>query len=46
MKDMLPGLFAGRTRKRRLRVPEALDAQIRAQFPVRLPREHMRAPAS
>ena len=26
MKDMLPGLFAGRTRKRRLRVPEALDA--------------------
>ena len=25
MKDMLPGLFAGRTRKRRLRVPEALD---------------------
>ena len=26
MKDMLPGLFAGRTRKRRLRVPEALEA--------------------
>ena len=26
MKDMLPGLFAGRTRKRKLRVPEALDA--------------------
>ncbi len=26
MKDMLPGLFQGRTRKRRLRVPEALDA--------------------
>src|SRR5687768_4198298 len=26
MKDMLPGLFAGRTRKRRLRVPDALDA--------------------
>ncbi|MEX1128161.1 MAG: ATP-dependent protease ATPase subunit HslU [Vicinamibacterales bacterium] len=25
MKDMLPGLFAGRTRKRRLRVPEALE---------------------
>src|SRR5688500_5193239 len=25
MKDMLPGLFAGRTRKRRLRVLEALD---------------------
>jgi ATP-dependent HslUV protease ATP-binding subunit HslU len=26
VKDMLPGLFQGRTRKRRLRVPEALDA--------------------
>jgi len=26
-------------------VPEAIDAQIRAQFPVRLPREHMRAAA-
>jgi ATP-dependent HslUV protease ATP-binding subunit HslU len=26
MKDMLPGLFQGRTRKRRLRVPEALTA--------------------
>jgi len=26
-------------------VPEALDERIRAQFPVRLPREHMRAPA-
>ena len=26
MKDMLPGLFAGRTRKRKLRVPEALEA--------------------
>jgi ATP-dependent HslUV protease ATP-binding subunit HslU len=25
MKDMLPGLFAGRTRKRRLRVPEAIE---------------------
>jgi ATP-dependent HslUV protease ATP-binding subunit HslU len=26
MKDMLPGLFQGRTRKRRLRVPEATEA--------------------
>jgi ATP-dependent HslUV protease ATP-binding subunit HslU len=26
VKDMLPGLFQGRTRKRRMRVPEALDA--------------------
>jgi ATP-dependent HslUV protease ATP-binding subunit HslU len=26
VKDMLPGLFGGRTRKRRLRVPEALEA--------------------
>jgi ATP-dependent HslUV protease ATP-binding subunit HslU len=26
MKDMLPGLFQGRTRKRRLRIPEALEA--------------------
>jgi ATP-dependent HslUV protease ATP-binding subunit HslU len=26
VKDMLPGLFQGRTRKRRLRVPEAFDA--------------------
>ena len=26
MKDILPGLFQGRTRKRRLRVPEALEA--------------------
>jgi ATP-dependent HslUV protease ATP-binding subunit HslU len=26
VKDMLPGLFQGRTKKRRLRVPEALDA--------------------
>ena len=26
VKDMLPGLFQGRTRKRRLRVPEALEA--------------------
>ncbi len=26
VKDMLPGLFQGRTRKRKLRVPEALDA--------------------
>ena len=26
MKDMLPGLFQGRTKKRKLRVPEALDA--------------------
>jgi ATP-dependent HslUV protease ATP-binding subunit HslU len=26
MKDMLPGLFQGRTKKRRLRIPEALDA--------------------
>jgi ATP-dependent HslUV protease ATP-binding subunit HslU len=26
MKDMLPGLFQGRTKKRRLRVPEALEA--------------------
>jgi ATP-dependent HslUV protease ATP-binding subunit HslU len=26
IKDMLPGLFQGRTKKRRLRVPEALDA--------------------
>ena len=26
MKDMLPGLFAGRTRKRKLRVAEALEA--------------------
>jgi ATP-dependent HslUV protease ATP-binding subunit HslU len=26
MKDMLPGLFQGRTKKRRLRVPEALQA--------------------
>jgi ATP-dependent HslUV protease ATP-binding subunit HslU len=26
VKDMLPGLFQGRTRKRRLRIPEALDA--------------------
>src|SRR3982751_4744941 len=25
MKDMLPGLFQGRTKKRRVRVPEALD---------------------
>jgi ATP-dependent HslUV protease ATP-binding subunit HslU len=25
MKDMLPGLFQGRTRKRRLRIPEALE---------------------
>jgi len=26
VKDMLPGLFQGRTKKRKLRVPEALDA--------------------
>jgi ATP-dependent HslUV protease ATP-binding subunit HslU len=26
VKDMLPGLFQGRTRKRKLRVPDALDA--------------------
>jgi ATP-dependent HslUV protease ATP-binding subunit HslU len=26
IKDMLPGMFQGRTKKRRLRVPEALDA--------------------
>ena len=26
VKDMLPGLFGGRTKKRRLRVPEALEA--------------------
>jgi ATP-dependent HslUV protease ATP-binding subunit HslU len=26
VKDMLPGLFQGRTRKRRLRIPEALEA--------------------
>ena len=26
VKDMLPGLFQGRTKKRRVRVPEALDA--------------------
>jgi ATP-dependent HslUV protease ATP-binding subunit HslU len=26
VKDMLPGLFQGRTKKRRMRVPEALDA--------------------
>ncbi|HTL44274.1 MAG TPA: ATP-dependent protease ATPase subunit HslU [Vicinamibacterales bacterium] len=26
MKDMLPGLFQGRTKKRRVRVPEALEA--------------------
>ena len=26
MKDMLPGLFQGRTKKRRLRIPEALEA--------------------
>jgi ATP-dependent HslUV protease ATP-binding subunit HslU len=26
VKDMLPGLFQGRTKKRRLRIPEALDA--------------------
>jgi len=26
VKDMLPGLFQGRTRKRKLRIPEALDA--------------------
>ncbi|CAN5875223.1 ATP-dependent protease ATPase subunit HslU [soil metagenome] len=26
MKDMLPGMFAGRTRKRRLQVPQALEA--------------------
>ncbi|HEY0872286.1 MAG TPA: ATP-dependent protease ATPase subunit HslU [Vicinamibacterales bacterium] len=26
VKDMLPGLFGGRTKKRRLRIPEALDA--------------------
>jgi len=25
-------------------VPEALDARIRAQFPVKLPRDEMRAP--
>src|SRR6476660_777040 len=26
VKDMLPGLFQGRTKKRRMRIPEALDA--------------------
>ena len=30
MKDMLPGLFQGRTKKRRMRVPEALEALARA----------------
>jgi len=31
MKDMLPGLFQGRNRKRRLRVPEAIEHLVREE---------------
>jgi ATP-dependent HslUV protease ATP-binding subunit HslU len=31
VKDMLPGLFQGRTKKRKLRVPEALDVLIQEE---------------
>jgi ATP-dependent HslUV protease ATP-binding subunit HslU len=31
VKDMLPGLFQGRTKKRKLRIPEALDALMQEE---------------